>query len=240
MNFITRTYILPVLSFAALSLLVSCSKDPTSTGLEYAPQMYHSIPLEPYSQRDYNPFFADGKNAQAPVQGTIARGKIDYGYPYPNTPEGYEKAGAELKNPLPFTPENLEEGKRLYTLYCVHCHGEAGDGQGSIPAAGKFPPPPAYNGPLKNLPEGKMYHTITYGKNLMGSHASQLSPEERWKVIFYVKTLQNPDAATPSATSTVDSTAVGEKKEKTEKKDDKPKAEVKNATKDIKSTKKTK
>jgi hypothetical protein len=43
---------------------------------------------------------------------------------------------------------------------------------------------------LKDLPEGKMYHTLTYGKGLMGSHASQLSQKDRWLVIEYIKVLQ--------------------------------------------------
>ena len=74
---------------------------------------------------------------------------------------------------------------------CSHCHGEKGEGNGSLIATGKFPPPPAYNGgALKNLTEGKMFHTITYGKGLMGSHASQLTKEDRWKVIQYIQELQ--------------------------------------------------
>ena len=74
---------------------------------------------------------------------------------------------------------------------CMHCHGKEGQGDGQLIETGKFPPPPAYNGPaLKELPEGKMFHTITYGKGLMGSHASQLTKEERWKVIHYIQELQ--------------------------------------------------
>lgn len=165
--------------------------DPRDTGVEYAPQMYHSIPLDPYSQMDYYPYSPDGKHLREPVPGTVARGKASYVYPFPNTNEGYEEAGRKLKNPLSPTPENLAEGKRLYELYCIHCHGEKGDGQGTIVQAGKFPPPPSYYSPqLKDLPEGKMFHALTYGKNLMGSHASQLEPEERWKVILYVQELR--------------------------------------------------
>jgi len=169
----------------------AAKSDPRDPGIEYAPQMYHSIPLEPYSQMDYYSYLPQGKHLIEPVAGTVPRGKADYIYPFPNTNEGYEEAGKKLKNPLPNTPENLEEGKRLYTLYCIHCHGEKGDGQGTIVQDGKFPPPPSYYGPqIKDLPEGKMFHSITYGKNLMGSHASQLSPEERWKVILYVQALR--------------------------------------------------
>ncbi len=183
--------ILLTISLALWMWGCAAKSDPRDTGVEYAPQMYHSIPLEPYSQTDYYPYLPDGKHSVEPVAGTVARGKADYVYPFPNTNEGYEAAGQKLKNPLPATPENLAEGKRLYELYCIHCHGEKGDGQGSIVQAGKFPPPPAYySAQLKDLPEGKMFHSITYGKNLMGSHASQLSPQERWQVILYVQQLR--------------------------------------------------
>ena len=43
---------------------------------------------------------------------------------------------------------------------------------------------------MKDLSDGKIYHTIYYGVGLMGSHASQLSPDERWKVVMYVRELQ--------------------------------------------------
>ncbi len=189
-----KRYLLSCLVWAGSGMLFwgcAAKSDPRDPGIEYAPQMYHSIPLEPYSQMDYYSYLPQGKHLVEPVAGTVPRGKADYIYPFPNTNEGYEEAGKKLKNPLPNTPENLEEGKRLYTLYCIHCHGEKGDGQGTIVQDGKFPPPPSYYGPqIKDLPEGKMFHSITYGKNLMGSHASQLSPEERWKVILYVQALR--------------------------------------------------
>ncbi len=187
-----------LLSVGSALYLGGCAakSDPRDPGIEYAPQMYHSIPLEPYSQMDYYSYLPQGKHLVEPVAGTVPRGKAEYVYPFPNTNEGYEEAGKKLKNPLPKTPENLAEGKRLYELYCIHCHGEKGNGQGSIVQAEKFPAPPSYYGPqLKDLPEGKMFHSITYGKNLMGSHASQLSPQERWKVILYVQALREAGLA---------------------------------------------
>jgi len=187
-----------ILSVGSALYLGGCTakSDPRDPGIEYAPQMYHSIPLEPYSQMDYYAYLPQGKHLVEPVAGTVPRGKAEYVYPFPNTNEGYEEAGKKLKNPLPKTPENLAEGKRLYELYCIHCHGEKGNGQGSIVQAEKFPAPPSYYGPqLKDLPEGKMFHSITYGKNLMGSHASQLSPQERWKVILYVQALREAGLA---------------------------------------------
>ena len=75
----------------------------------------------------------------------------------------------------------------------MHCHGKKGMGEGTVPTNSEYPPPPSYSKGLKDLPEGKMFHTLTHGKNLMGSHASQLTKTERWKVIFYVQTLQYPE-----------------------------------------------
>ena len=84
-----------------------------------------------------------------------------------------------------------KDGEVLYGKFCIHCHGATGAGDGKV--GGKLPgPPPAYNGALKNLPEGKIFHTLTYGKGTMGSHASQLTQEERWKLVFYVQKLQGP------------------------------------------------
>jgi len=167
-------------------MLTSCYHSERDPGYEYAPQMYYPVA---YNPDQANPNFKDGKTAQVPVKGSIPVGFEPFGYE--NTPADYERAGAELKNPIALTPEVLEEGKVLFTNMCSHCHGEEGKADGAVVAAGKFPPPPAYQSEqLKNLSEGKMFFSITYGKNLMGAHASQLSKEERWKIVHYIQKLQ--------------------------------------------------
>jgi len=177
-------------------LMSSCSSDPNSPGVEYMPDMYRSPSYETYSA---NPVFKDSMTAQLPVAGTVGRGEWPEGgstinalpYAYPNTLDGYIAAGEELTSPLPTSAETAAEGKIVYEKMCMHCHGAKGEGDGQLIETGKYPPPPAYNGgALKNLSEGKMFHTITYGKGLMGSHASQLTKEDRWKVIQYIQELQ--------------------------------------------------
>ena len=177
-------------------LMSSCTTDPNSPGVEYMPDMYRSPSYETYST---NPVFKDSMTAQLPVAGTITRGEWPESgslinalpYAYPNTLEGYEAAGAELKSPFAQSPEIAAEGKVIFEKMCMHCHGPKGEGDGQLIGTGKYPPPPPYNGgALKELPEGKMFHTFTYGKGLMGSHASQLTKEERWKVIQYIQELQ--------------------------------------------------
>ncbi len=115
-------------------------------------------------------------------------------YAYPNTYEGYLAAGAELKSPLTTTKENSEAGKVLFDRMCDHCHGPKGAGDGKISENGFIMGIPDFATKLKDVSVGSMYHTLMYGKGLMGSHAGQLSVEERWQVIQYVQVLQNGGA----------------------------------------------
>lgn len=177
----------------SLFMAASCSKGPEDTGLEFMPDMYRNVAYKAY---DVNPLFADSLSSLLPVKGSIPR---DYTFfYYPSTNEGYEAAGRDLKNPFEANEANLAEGKRLYVNFCMHCHGATGNADGSLIATGKFPPPPSYvtgvssrGGAMKDLTDGKIFHTITYGVNLMGPHASQVNPEERWKITMYVKQLAN-------------------------------------------------
>jgi mono/diheme cytochrome c family protein len=164
----------------------SCGKkDPNSPGIEYMPDMYRSPSVEVYNA---NPLYLDSIGSRKPVAGTIPRGFMPFAYA--NDTAGYTAAGRELKNPIPLTDEVMKEGEELYGKFCVHCHGTQGMGDG--PVGLKLPgAPPAYSGTLKNLPPGKMFFTMTYGKGLMGSHASQLTQEERWKLVHYVQKLQH-------------------------------------------------
>ncbi|PYF76076.1 c-type cytochrome [Pedobacter nutrimenti] len=182
-------------AFFALTVAVSLSscRDKRSTGLEYARNMYDPIAYNP-DQPNKN--FANGQTAQTPPPNTDPVGFVKY--EYANTKEGYEAAGKNLVNPLPLTEQNLLQGKHYFTVFCAPCHGDKGDGKGHLVQIEKFTGVPAYHGDaassrggmMKDLTAGKIYHTIMYGLNNMGSHASQLSPKERWEVVMYVQKLQ--------------------------------------------------
>ena len=175
----------------AATVIISSCKDKRSTGWEYAPNMYEHIAFDP-DQKNAN--FKDGKTAQVPPAGTTPIGFIRFDYP--NNKDGYEKAGLEYKDPVEPTAQNLADGQILFEHFCSPCHGMTGQGDGLVVAHG-FPAPPSYSkgqssrgGAMKDLTDGKIYHTITYGVNAMGSYASQLEPRERMKVILYVHHLQ--------------------------------------------------
>ncbi len=179
----------------------ACSNEPRRTpGREYMPDMAHPVAYETYLG---NEIFPDSMNAQKPVLGTIPIYQGIVGnenafmpFHYTNTPEGYEAAGTDVKNPLTITPDVLGEGKRLFNIYCAICHGEDGKASGHIVVGdnvtSKFPPPPSYfTDAILALPEGKMYFSVHYGKNLMGSYSTQLDRIQIWKVISYVRSMQD-------------------------------------------------
>jgi len=93
-----------------------------------------------------------------------------------------------LKNPFDKTEKNLENGKKMYTIYCTSCHGKKGDGNGYLSQADKFSGIPNYKD--RDITEGSIYHVLMHGKNLMGSHSSQLTYKERWQVVQYVEVLR--------------------------------------------------
>lgn len=179
--------LLQIASFGViLILLVSCSDSkPTSRSVQYMgdTDMYVAVPYETYSS---NPVFEDGLSSQKPVDGTIARGQVLYDYP--NSELGYQAAKDSLQSPLEVNDKNLKSGEHLYTLYCTVCHGDTGDGVGVLVENEKFLGIPNYKD--RDITEGSIYHVIMYGRNMMGSHASQLSDTERWQVVQYVESLR--------------------------------------------------
>lgn len=116
-------------------------------------------------------------------------------YYYQDTPEDRIRAGREMtSNPFPLTKSGLEKGKANYDIYCSICHGAKGDGAGYLVRddGGVYPAQPANF--LKDefiaSNEGRYYHSIMYGLNVMGGYSDKLSYEERWEVIHYIRSLQ--------------------------------------------------
>jgi mono/diheme cytochrome c family protein len=145
--------------------------------------MYEAVSYETYSEHKV---FKGGVEAQTPVKGTIKRGFVPY--EIPNTPEGYALAKATLKSPLDSNAINQDKAKELYTVYCAICHGDKGDGKGNLVVKEKFLGVPSYKD--REITDGSIFHVVTYGLNSMGSHANQLSQEERWQVADYVLKLK--------------------------------------------------
>lgn len=164
---------------------ISCETDRNKRGYEYFPDMAYSEAYETYAP---NKFFSDGKTAQPPVPGTIPRHMIPY--QYPNNQEGLKLAGLELINPFEVNEENLARGKVEYNTFCANCHGFDGRGDGYMFTSGKYPsePPSLITKEMLKMPDGEYFHIMTVGSSIMGPFASLIRPQDKWKIILYIKT----------------------------------------------------
>lgn len=208
------TYITAIL-ITAIIVITSCH-DKRNPGKVYMPDMAYSRAYESYAERDSTKFTMDPTRKggsmiffdNTPAAGTIKRGEL-FPYTLPNDSNGY-KMSAMVKNPLDsvvLTKAELAETGRLFNINCAICHGEKGLANGPLATSGKI-------GGVANftldmyvkMADGTMFHSINYGRNLMGSYASQLSRKQRWMIVKYIRTLQ-PKAAPVTTTAAPDSTA---------------------------------
>ncbi len=172
------------MSVMIIAAMYSCDKDNNDPGYVYYPEMKYSRAYESYSE---NPVYKDKKTLHEPVEGTVPRGY--YPLPYTKSIDDRVKAGEELNNPVEISPTGLERGKVLYNRFCNQCHGSLGDGKGHLYTSKVYPFPPAslVNEKVTNLPDGAIFHSITYGFGVMGEHGSIIDPEERWQIVNYIR-----------------------------------------------------
>lgn len=211
---------------AAVALIMAaCGSDVKKPGTIYMPDMTYSNAYETYATSEVKNSEGHNMSALLPVKGTIPRGWIPnddkvktnaeflMGYMAKNHfthdmakwQEEYDKAAISIKNPLEATEANLTEGKRLYEINCKVCHGEKGDGNGQIvelPDGSDGPytaRPPKYSERLKQINDGNIFYSVSYGKGQMGGYGFQMSVNERWQVIQYIKKMAGVDGSAPVA-----------------------------------------
>ena len=178
-------------------LSVTSCFDKKKPNYRYMPNMYTSLAVETYSEHELLP---NGQAALTPVKGTISRGWMPY--EYENTLEGKALATKELKMPLAVNEENLTKGKELFNIYCAICHGNKGDGQGTLVKREKFLGIPSLADKGRNITEGDIYHVMMYGLNSMGSYASQTNEKERWQITMHALDLKSKLNGEPLWSST--------------------------------------
>ncbi|HKJ42776.1 MAG TPA: cytochrome c [Sunxiuqinia sp.] len=164
--------------------LSACDHGRNNPGYEYFDDMVQSEAYESYTP---NPNFKDGKTMQGTVEGTVPRNMIPY--PYTKSDADRKIAGETLTNPLTATSVNIARGQAMFDTYCINCHGPKGDGQGNLFTSKKYPYPPAnlLSDKIRNSPDGEIYHVITVGWGVMGAHGSMINPDDRWKIVLYIK-----------------------------------------------------
>jgi len=176
-------------SLVVIILFTACKHERNHPGYAYMPDMYYS---EPYNAYSPNPVFNDSVTMRTPVEGTIPRGQEPYRYQAKNYADQI-LAGQELVNPIAQNPENMAVAKVQYDIFCSGCHGLTGKGDGFLYTSKKFPVKPTslVEPYVQGKPDGEIYHIITRGSlsGLMGAHGTQITPENRWMIINYVREL---------------------------------------------------
>ena len=209
----------------AVVVLSSCRFNNKSAGYYYMPDMTYSRAYETYADLDSSRFTSDVAQAggkiyydRTPVAGSVARGEVSSFHL--SMDKGADStnyvASKSVPNPLPeLSAADSVEAARLYLINCGICHGDKLDGNGPLYNNGDGP----YAAKPRNLvtdpyslvmPDGQMFYSITYGKNAMGSYASQLTTKQRWMIVHYIKEKQagtNTKAAAPTATDGAGATA---------------------------------
>ena len=212
-----------------VAIISSCG-DHRNPGRVYMPDMAYSRALETYAKLDSAKFtsnpaeIGEGKiyYTAFPVAGTMARGD-ELPFPYAMDKAGDSTnyvASKQVQNPLPaLTAGEMKEAERLYLVNCGVCHGQKLDGNGPLWKDGNGP----FTSAPKNLmtldmPDGQMFYSVTYGKNMMGSYASQITDKQRWMIIHFIKAQQaSKNAGAKPAAATTDSTAAKTKTDSTAK-----------------------
>ena len=196
-------------------LITSCSDKKRHSSIVYMPDMYYPTAYDPYEKANFG-YPHDEENSEVPlmnknhnmsalesVEGAVERTDGDIlPWTLKNNNAGYAQSKSITVSPLDATAKtaDLERGKVLYGQNCAVCHGDAGDGQGSIVKSKAYSGVPTYG--EREITVGSVYHVIMYGKNAMGSYASQLTPADRWRVAEYVMSLKGGSTAAPAAEAT--------------------------------------
>ncbi len=200
------------------AVFIGC-KDKRDPGSVYMPDMAYSRAYESYATRDSAIFTTDPYNAghkiffnNIPPEGTVKRGEL-FPFNVPNDSNGLLNLSNQVKNPLPaITSIERSEAGRLFNINCAICHGPKGEANG--PIAGIVGGVKSIIGASPGYSDGRLFFIITYGQGNMGSYASQLTKEQRWRIVQYIRTLESGGAAagaakdSASATVKVDSAVV--------------------------------
>ncbi len=174
--------IAPIIVIGGINLV---SRNFARPNISFPVQMAETASFMPFER---NPVFPDGTTMQVPPEGTIARGSHTFHF---DTSEADRiKAGIELENPFSAEdPPVQKRGKKVYENFCLVCHGKSGAGDG--PVIPKYPNPPSFRTlQSREMHDGEMFHIITAGRRNMPSYASQVGYQDRWKVISYIRSLQ--------------------------------------------------
>lgn len=179
--------VLLVVLVLVIGTVFTIRRDYSTRNVEFLPGMVSHVAYGPQSA---NPNFPDGKTLQRPVEGTVVRGFEQLSYKA--TPQDALRAGLELSSPLDpkDSTADIARGKFVFGNMCKPCHGATGVGDGVISQRGHPPPPSLFAENAIQMRDGQIFHIITHGQRNMPSLEVQVVREDRWRVVKYIRSLQ--------------------------------------------------
>ncbi|HEX7780590.1 MAG TPA: cytochrome c [Vicinamibacterales bacterium] len=154
-----------------------------------------------YDPLEASAFLPKGSSAQPLVPGTVARGQL---------------ADDELLNtgriagtvadayPFPITRADLDRGEQRFNIYCSPCHGRTGEGNGMVVQRGYKQAASYHIDRLRQAPAGYFFDVISNGFGAMPDYRAQVTPDDRWRIVAYVRALQLSHYAPSSTLSPAD------------------------------------
>jgi mono/diheme cytochrome c family protein len=157
--------------------------------------MHDQPRMKTYAMSD---FYTDLRSERPPVEGTVARGQL-----HEDTYFYTGKIGANPGDymPFPVTEDVLKRGRERFNIYCAPCHSRLGDGNGMVPSRGYKHPPTYHQDRLRKAPLGYFFDVMTNGFGAMPDYAAQIPPDDRWRIVAYIRALQLSQNATQADAS---------------------------------------
>ncbi|MEA3188816.1 MAG: hypothetical protein QOD99_2646 [Chthoniobacter sp.] len=179
----------------------------TKTPIEIIPDMDRQPRFDPQHE---SAFFNDGRAARRPVEGTVPLGYVlqNAYYSTGGSNNKFAKAPGAFSDapdyfntgkigdaygdglPLEASMELMQRGRERFTVNCAICHGATGAGNGIVSQYGLVGVANFQDARLRAMPDGQIFNTITNGKNTMGAYGSNVTVEDRWAIIAYIRALQ--------------------------------------------------
>ncbi len=167
------------------ALLGACRGQPSEkTPIHTQYNMYWQ---DRFNAHQENPFFEDRRAMRTPVEGTIARGKLENDLAFFR---GINDDGSYVDRiPVDVTRSFLKQGQHQYNVFCSPCHGGLGDGNGPVSDYG-YIAASLHTDNARQMPDGEIYSAIYHGVRTMNSYRHQIRAEDRWAIVAYVRALQ--------------------------------------------------
>jgi len=187
-----KIYEIITLLILAFIIFSGCSQGTPSenTPIHLNPNMDDQLK---YEAMEESKFFLDKSSMRMPLEGTVARGKLNEDLAYY---EGKNADGTFVKKmPVQITLQMLKRGQKRYEIYCTPCHGGTGAGQGIVIKKGFLAPQSYHIDRLRNIEDGYIFDLISNGIRNMPSYGYQIPVADRWAIVAYVRALQRSQNA---------------------------------------------